>query len=532
MPGPDQNEFDFVIIGSGFGGSVSAMRLSERGYRVAVLETGKRLRPVDFPRTNWNLKRFIWAPMIRCFGLQQITFLRGLLLLHGAGVGGGSLVYAGTLMKPLKEVFKKAGWPPAVDWETELEKEFDKARQMLGVTKNPALAEADHVLKEVAAEMGASLSFHPTEVGIYFGHNKSSDPYFDGKGPPRNPCIECGGCMVGCRESAKNSLDFNYLFFAEKSGARIFPETAATRITPAGDRYLIETKQSTSWLGSAGPTFRAAKVIVAAGVLGSVELLLKNRDVYKTLQGISPGLGRSIRTNGESLLGASTLDPKRDFSKGIAIGSAFHPDEITKIEAVRYPRGSDAMRLLGVPLTSQGTRFTRPLKLIFRMFFSFPRLMRLLLVRDWAKSSVILLVMQSTDERLRLVLRRSWLWPFRRKLQRAPDSAPLPSYLEIARKAASILARIIRGGPQNVISEVLFATPATAHILGGCNLGTGPANGVVDTNHEVFGHKGLYVCDGSVIPVNLGVNPSLTITALAERFAAQFPQKSLSTGEP
>lgn len=520
-----ENEYDFVIIGSGFGGSVSAMRLAEKGYRVAVLETGTRLRPQDFPKTNWNIRKFLWAPLIRCFGPQRITFLKGLMLLHGTGVGGGSLVYAATLMKPRKDVFKRPAWPAGTDWETELEPEFNKARQMLGVVKNPSLADADLVLQGVATEMGAHVSYHPTEVGIHFSDTTGKDPYFAGKGPVRNPCTFCGGCMVGCREGAKNSLDFNYLYFAEKAGVLVFPETSATEIIPTNVGYIIRSRKSTSWMRKAGPTFKAHRVIVAAGVLGSVELLLRNRDQYGTLPQVSKTLGEGVRTNGESLLGASTFDSNRNFSKGIAIGSAFHPDSKTKIEAVRYPEGSDAMRLLGVPLTSAGSRFTRPLKLFVSGIWRFPRFIRLFLIRDWAKSSIILLVMQSTEERIPLQLRRSILYPFQKRLQRAPKSAPLPSYLEVAQKAARILARQIKGEPQNVISEVVFSTPATAHILGGCTMATDSSLGVVDANHEVFGHKGLYICDGSVIPVNLGVNPSLTITALAERFTTQFPAK-------
>ena len=523
--------YDFLIIGSGFGGSVCAMRLSQKGYRVAVLESGKRWSAQDFPKTNWNIRRYFWIPLLRCFGIQRISLLKGVMVLHGSGVGGGSLVYANTLMKPPSRVLQDPAWPPGADWEKELDPYYELARRMLGVTTNPALEEGEQVLRRIGERMGVAESFHPTEVGVYFGEpgEPVADPYFSGKGPERRGCILCGGCMTGCRHGAKNSLDMNYLYFAEKWGARIFPETSATRIRPAPEGYTVETIRSTSWLRSAGAAFHASRVILAAGVLGTVELLLKNRDRYGTLPNVSQALGEQVRTNGESLLGATSFEAHRDLSRGIAIGAAIHPDGNTKIESVRYAAGSGAMRLLGVPLTENGTRITRPLKMLGRIFRRSGRLLRLMLVRDWARSSLILLVMQTLDRQMRFRLGRSILSGFRESLQGAPTDKPVPSYLPIAQKANQILAEEIHGEPQNVISEVLLATPATAHVLGGCRMGETAREGVIDKQHEVFGHPGLYVCDGSVIPVNLGVNPSLSITALAERFCAAFPAK---TGEP
>jgi cholesterol oxidase len=518
-----EDTFDFIVVGSGFGGSVSAMRLAQKGYRVAVLEAGKRYRHTDFPRTNWNAFKYFWMPKLRCFGIQNITLLKGVMVLHGAGVGGGSLVYANTLMRPHDEVFADPAWGNAVEWRRELEPHYEMARRMLGVTTNPALEEGETTLRRVSARMGAEATFHATEVGVYFGEPGVTvrDPYFSGAGPERSGCILCGGCMVGCRFGAKNTLDKNYLYFAERFGARVIPETKAVRIVPVEGGYDVETRSTTAWFGARRRRFRAKRIIVAAGVLGSVELLLKNRDEYGTLPRVSACLGEFVRTNGESLLGATSFEAHRDLARGIAIGAAFHPNSLTKIESVRYSRGSGAMRLLGVPLTPDGSAFTRPLKLAWRMVSRLPRVLRLWTVADWAKSTVILLVMQTLDQHLRLRLGRSLLG--KRRLEGRPTDKPVPSFLPVAQAAAEILADELQGEAQNVISEVLLRTPATAHILGGCGIATSAETGVIDARHEVFGHPGLYVCDGSVIPGNLGVNPSLTITALAERFAAGFP---------
>lgn len=523
-------EFDFVIIGSGFGGSISAFRLAQKGYRVAILEKGRRFQKKDFSKTNWNAFRFFWAPVLKCFGIQQITLLQGVMVLHGSGVGGGSLVYANTLMTPRPNVFSDPDWPTGVDWQTELAPHYENARRMLGVTANKLEAEADFLMKEVGRELGCENTYHPTEVGVFFGapDKEVPDPYFSGEGPHRTGCTGCGGCMVGCRVGAKNTLDQNYLYFAEKWGAKIFSDLQVVQIQPHHDQsgYTVTTHRPSRLLNKTGPAFRAKRVVVAAGALGTVDFLFKNKEVYKNLPNLSERLGDTVRTNGESLCGATSFEAHRNLSKGIAIGSAIHPDEVTKIEPVRYPVGSDVMRLMAVPLTGEGSWWLRPLKLIANMIVHFPRLLRLWLVRDWAKSSVILLVMQSVDHQMRLKLGRSILSLFRLSLQRRPSNAKaddrLPSYMPIANKSADILARLLKGEPQNIFSEVVLGIPATAHILGGCCMGSDSQQGVIDRNHEVFGYKGLYVCDGSVVPVNLGVNPSLTISALAERFAQQF----------
>lgn len=520
-------KYDFVIIGSGFGGSVSAMRLAQKGYSVAVLEKGRRYTHKDFPKTNWNLRKFLWAPLIRCFGIQQITLLKGVMVLHGSGVGGGSLVYANTLMTPAPAVFKDPAWPQGTDWNAELAPHYAMAKKMLGVATNPLIGEADLAIQRLGEKLKVADSYHPTEVGVYFGEAGKwvKDPYFAGDGPERAGCIGCGGCMVGCRYGAKNTLDQNYLYFAEKWGAKIFPQTTVTRLEKNGEGYKITTQQSGAWWQKT-QTFQADKVILAAGVLGTVKILFQNKEIYKTLTKISERLGDIVRTNGESLCGATSFETHRDLSRGIAIGSAIHPDAHTKIEPVRYSSGSSALRFLAVPLTGPGNLVTRPLKLLGNFFLKLPQVLKLLLVKDWAKQTVILLVMQSLDTQMKLRMGKSIFRFLAPTLQGSATEKAIPSYLPVAQEASELLAKDLNGLAQNVISEVILGTPATAHILGGCCMGDSDQQAVIDKNHQVFHYPGLYVCDGSVIPANLGVNPSLTITAMAERFTSQFETKS------
>ena len=479
------------------------MRLTQKGYSVLVLEKGRRFAAADFAKTNWDLKKFLWAPLFGCFGIQQITLLKGIMLLHGAGVGGGSLVYANTLMQPPESVFKSAQWP-AGDWEAELAPHFSIARKMLGVTQNKIESAAEKLMQQLGREMNCEQTFHLTDVGVYFGEPgvTKPDPYFNGAGPARAGCIGCGACMVGCRENAKNTLDKNYLYFAEKWGAVVQPDSHVKKIKRVKDGFEVVAQK----------TFYGKKVIVASGVLGSVELL------FRSLKSPPLNLGTRVRTNGESICGVTTFETSTDLSKGIAIGSAIHPDAQTKIEPVRYNSGSSLMRLLAEPMTGPGNRLVRPLKLIFKVLTDFPRFVKFWTVKDWAAQSVILLVMQTIDLDLKLKFGRS---PFTLGRKGLVGSGKFPSYLAVAQDATQKLAKMVNGFPMNASSEVLMGIPATAHILGGCNLGL-----VVDTNHEVIGEPGLYVCDGSVIPANLGVNPSLTITALAERFAARIEIKN------
>ncbi|HLB58810.1 MAG TPA: GMC family oxidoreductase, partial [Bdellovibrionota bacterium] len=518
-------EVDFLIIGSGFGGSVSAMRLAQKGYSVLVLEQGKRWGAGDFPQTNWNVKKYLWAPLFRCFGIQAITLLKGVMVLHGNGVGGGSLVYANTLITPKPEVFKDPAWPSGKDWEKELAPFYDESRRMLGVCTNPFLEAGDEAIRYLGEKLGVPQTFHPTEVGVFFGEPEVEveDPYFGGAGPRRVGCILCGGCMVGCRYNSKNTLDKNYLYFAEKWGAGILPERTVTKISPTQGGYWVEAVPTTKIFHKKSDRYFAKNVIVAAGVLGSVKLLLTNKEKYKTLPNVSGVLGKHFRTNGESLLGFTTFDKGHDFSKGIAIGSGIQPDELTMIEGVRYPEGSDAMKLLGVPLTGPGNWFTRPIKFVGNLIRHLPRVLSIYFAKGWAKRSLILLVMQFVDYQGQLKLGRNLLG--RLVLRGIPGEKPIPSYIPVANKSGEILAKKYNGLAQNIFSEVVLGTPATAHILGGCVMGSSSREGVLGPNHEVFNYPGLYVCDGSVFPCNLGVNPSLTITAIAERFASQFPIK-------
>lgn len=520
--------YDFIIVGSGFGGSVSAMRLAQKGYKVAILEMGREWKNKDFPKTNWDLKNYLWLPLFNFFGIQKITLLKKVMVLHGVGVGGGSLVYANTLLKAEDKIFNQEIWPTQVPWAQEMKEYYSLAEKMLGVTTNHVMMDGENILKKCGEELGIGETFHPTEVGIYFGEAKvkKPDPYFSGDGPEREGCSICGACMIGCPTGSKNTLDKNYLYFAKKWGVDIIPQTKVTKIfkDPERQEYTLQTEDPTRWLkGKSQKYFRAKNVILSAGALGTLDILLKNRDEYGTLPKLSPMLGKVVRTNGESLLGSTSTKKDINLSKGIAIGASIHPDEKTKIESVRFPENSSFMKLLAVPLTPNGNWVTRPLKSIFSFIKYLPKFIQVNLGGDWAKQSLILLVMQSTETKLKLSFGRS-LWSFFRKgIQGSVDEGDeMPSYIPIAQEANKILAKEIDGLPLNVSSEVFAQTPATAHILGGAIYGSDENSGVINTKNEVFNYPGLYVMDASVIPSNLAVNPSLTITALAERFTSQF----------
>jgi cholesterol oxidase len=517
-----ENKYDFVIVGSGFGGSVAALRLREKGYSVAVLEKGRRFRKDDFAKTNWEVRKYLWAPKLGCRGIQEITLLKGVMALHGAGVGGGSLVYANTLMRPDPQVLQAREWGQDSEWAQSMDAHYKNAEHMLGVTENKIIGPADRALEKLGEQLQVSETFHRTRVGVFFGEpgqqgKEVQDPYFGGEGPWRVACTGCGGCMVGCRVGAKNTLDQNYLYFAEKKGASVFPNTEVEKIEPLGQnqyRYCIHTCRG---------KFFAKNVLVAAGTLGTLKLLFRNRDRHRSLPKISQRLGKNVRTNGESLCGATSFDSKVNYSEGVAIGSAIHPSEGIKIEPVRYSEGSDLLRFMAVPLTGAGNGLVRPLKMIWQMIVKLPRFLRLLMMRDWARSSVILLVMQTVDQKLNLTYGRCGLHFFFPSLKLDRGSQKVPSYMPIAQESSEKLAKIIHGEAENIFSEVLLGIPATAHILGGVSVGDSAETGVMNHRHEVHGYPGLYVCDGSVISVNLGVNPSLTIAAVTESWASQFP---------
>jgi cholesterol oxidase len=527
-------DYDYVVVGSGFGGSVSALRLTEKGYSVAVLEAGKRYRTEDFPVTNWNARKFLWAPKLGLHGIMRMTFLKDVLILSGAGVGGGSLVYANTLLVPPAKVFKPElfGAPPGEDVYARLSPHYETAQRMLGATKCELDTPADKALRAVAEEFGKGDTHHATNVGVYFGKpgERVPDPFFGGEGPDRVGCTLCGGCMVGCRVGAKNTLDKNYLYFAEKKGAQVFPETMVTHIEPLdGGGYKVHTRHSLSRFFGKKRTFTARGVVLSAGVLGTMGVLLRSKE-RGLLPNLSARLGDFVRTNSEAIIGVQTRRKDLDFSQGIAITSGIYPDEDTHIEVVRYSEGSDAIATLATVLTDGGPGIPRPVRFLKNIIASPMDFLRSLNPFGWAKRTIILLVMQTVDNYMRLGLRRRWFWPFGKTLasMRAPGQKKPPSYIPIAHEYARKMAERVGGFPQSSINEVLFDVPKTAHIMGGACIGSTPEQGVVDRYNRVFGYDNLYVIDGAMIPANLGVNPSLTITALAEHAMSAVPAKEKS----
>jgi cholesterol oxidase len=526
--------YDFVVIGSGFGGSVSALRLAECGYRVLVLERGKRFHDRDFARSTWNVWRYLWAPALRCFGILQVSPFRDVWVLHGAGVGGGSLGYANVLMEPSEALFDAPAWRHLADWKSILVPHFSTARRMLGVTPNPRLWPADHVLREIADELGTGSSFSPTPVGAFFGEpgqegREVPDPYFGGAGPARRGCTHCGACMVGCRHNAKNTLPKNYLYFAEEHGAEVRAECHVRDIRPldgrAGDgaRYLVAYRRSTAWVPGTGAAVRARNVVVAAGALGTMRLLFRCRDVTHSLPGISPRLGDGVRTNSESILGSVSRPRTVDYSKGVAITSIISADAETTVEPVRYPAGSSLMRFLSGPLTEGRTFTGRALRSLAQVLLHPADFLRTHFVPGWAQRATVLLVMQTVDNRIRLRLGRGIFTGLRRGLVSHPDESSAASRSPaLGRAVARAFAQRTNGVLTGSINEGLFGVPMTAHILGGCPMGRDADEGVVDLDCAVHGYQGLFVVDGSIMPANPGVNPSLTITALAEYAAGRI----------
>lgn len=517
-------DYDYIVIGSGFGGSVSAMRLAEKGYSVAVLEMGKRYRTGDFAKTNWNLKKFLWFPQLFMYGIQKLTLLKDVMILGGVGVGGGSLVYANTLLEPAEGFYND----PAVkkldpDWKYTMAPYYEKAKRMLGATSNIHFSEPDHLLKEIAKDMGRENTWHPVNVGVYFGKagEKVSDPYFKGEGPDRVGCNFCGGCMIGCNVGAKNTLDKNYLYFAEKYGTKIIPERKVTDIEFSEGVYKISTIISTKSPSRKAETYYAKGVVVSAGVLGSLKLLL-NCKRKGSLKNLPESIGESVRTNSESLTGTTTMDKSRNWSKGIAITSGFYPAEDTHIEVVRYPEGSDFMGILATEMVGPGSKISRPLKLASTIIKNPVNFLRSRFPKGWAKHSIIFLVMQTLDNKLTVKLGK-----FGQLTTSMGDKSP-PAYNPHANMISEEFARRADGVAQSTFFEPALDISTTAHILGGCRMGKSAADSVVDTKCEVFNNPNLHVIDGSIIPANLGVNPSLTITAMAEYAMSQIPAKNKS----
>ena len=528
-------DFDYIVVGSGFGGSVSAHRLTEKGYRVGVMEMGRRWTPQSLPATNWRFWRWIWRPGFGLRGFFNIDPFRHVLVMHGCAVGGGSITYANTALVPGNSIWENGTWARLADWKAEMPAHYATAIRMLGVTENRILGPADHILRRAAVACGIGDTFYPTQVAVFQGPEGAPpgtaypDPYFGGAGPARASCIGCGGCMMGCRYRAKNTLDQNYLYLAEKAGAQVFAETKVVDVRPLGsasdgsEGYTVTTTSS-AWMPGGRRRFTCRGVIFAASALGTLDLLCRLKE-RGSLPGISGQLGNRVRTNAESLIGVRVPGRRESLSGGVAIGSGCYLDEYTHIEATRYPEGSDAMGLLSTVLTggeSGRKRILLWLRSLAASFLRHPiRTLRILHPFGWARESMILLCMQTLDGHITMRLGRPWFWPFRRVLRSYGERIPtfIPQANEFARKVAIAVG----GTAMSMVTEILFDMPGTAHILGGCPMAASPEEGVVDSHHRLFGYENLHVCDGSVIAANLGVNPSLTICALAERAMSHIP---------
>ena len=534
------SHYDFIIIGSGFGGSVSALRLTEKGYRVLVIEKGRRFDKRDFPTSNWDVKRWLWKPELGLRGIFQMSFLPHVTILHGVGVGGGSLVYANTLPLPKDDFFQKGSWASLADWKKELARHYATARTMLGAATNPSLTKGDRVLKEIAVELGRDEHFAPTEVAVFFGNageassgGEVPDPYFGGEGPARTPCNFCGACMTGCRVGAKNTLDRNYLYIAENRGAVVLPETEVVFVQPragsedGAEGYTVDCEASAG-SDAKDVQFTCDQLIFAGGVMGTIPLLLKLKEDASALPRLSPRVGDMVRTNSEALIGIVTPETKDDFSKGVAITSILHTDEVSHVEPVRYGEGSGFFRMLSLP-HAPGNNVLVRLGGTLRALASQPTMwFKALTAKDFAKQSQILLYMRTLEGTLRLRLGRSLYTGFRRGLVTELDvGTPAPSaFMKEATDIANRFAEKVNGVPMTILSETIAGTPTTAHILGGACMGENADHGVIDHQHRVFGYQGLYVMDGSAVSANPGVNPSLTITALAERAMSFIPSKA------
>lgn len=522
MAHQQEADYDYIIIGSGFGGSVSALRLSEKGYKVLVIEKGKWLTEEDFPKTNWNLKRWLWLPTLRFFGLFRMDFFRHVTVLSGVGVGGGSLVYANTLAMPKSKFFEAHSWAHLADWENELKDFYQTGLTMLGATPNPRLEIGDQALQTLAQQIGMEEHFEATDVAIYFGEPDVTvkDPYFDGKGPDRTGCNFCGGCLLGCRHNAKNTLDKNYLHLAQQNGAKIQAESEVYAVLPLGQSdgsqgYEVKWKSSTSSKKQGAYTCRG--VVFAGGVLGTVKLLLELKE--SSLPNLSDKVGSGVRTNSESLIGVTALDRETVFSDGIAIGSILHTDENSHIEPVRYSPGSGFWRTLQAPMVHGNNVFIRILKALADFITHPIENLKVIFVDDWSKRTQILLFMQTLDSHLRFSKGSLGMKTF---IEKGKNPT---AFIPEAKTLADQYGNIVNGKPRVLITETLLGIPTTAHILGGAVMGNNRDEGVIDKDNRVFGYENMLVCDGSMISANPGVNPALTITALTERAMSKIQPK-------
>jgi cholesterol oxidase len=561
----DSADYDVLVIGSGFGGSVTALRLTEKGYKVGVLEAGRRFTNETLPKNSWHIRDFVWAPKLGCTGIQRIHVLKDVVILAGAGVGGGSLNYANTLYEPLQPFYDDPQWAHITDWRDELAPHYAQAKKMLGVVTNPTMTPSDLEMKRLAEQFGKADTFHMTPVGVFFGRDGQqepgvtvADPFFGGVGPERTGCVQCGECMTGCRHGAKNTLNTNYLALAEGAGAEVHPLTTVTGVRPLrSGGYAVDTVKTGTWFAlprrllprrllprrllprrlrllrrgdphllrrvdpqDARRTFTADQVVFSAGTYNTQKLLHKLRDT--TLPDISPRLGYLTRTNSESLLGVRVAKPQHDYTEGVAITSSWHPDESTHIEPVRYGKGSNAMGLMNTVMTNGGKRRQRWAQMLLTLMRS-PRLLLMLIPRKWSERVIILLVMQSLNNSI-TVLRKKTRFGFTKLTTKQGDGEPNPTWIPVANKAAEQLAENVDGMAGGTWGD-LMNIPMTAHFIGGCSIGESAATGVIDPYQRLFGHPGLHVADGSALTANLGVNPSLSITAQAERAMSFWPNK-------
>jgi cholesterol oxidase len=523
-------DYDWLVIGSGFGGSVSALRLAEKGYRVAVLECGARFEDDDFAEKSSDARRYYWAPQNGLKGILRLTLFKDIFIGSGCGVGGGSLGYANTLYRALPGFYANLQWAELADWERELAPHYDEAERMLGVVDYDEDTPADLLLKEFAESRGVGHTYRKTRVGVFLGEAGKTvpDPYFGGEGPERTGCIRCGECMIGCRHGAKNTLRKNYLWFAERLGVEILPERTVTDISPIGasdgtDGYAVTSKRSGAWVRTDPSTLRAKGVVVAAGALGTNRLLQRCK-LAGSLPRLSERLGYLVRTNSESITAVTApKDDPRDFTKSVSITSSIYTDADTHIEVVTYGRGGDSQSLLFSMMVHAGRRGTQPLVFLANALRQPLAALKALQIRDWSRRTIILLVMQSIENSMRLrVKRRLPGGNVVLTTEQDPDN-PNPVGIPVAYEAAQWFADRLKGTPQTGSTEGIFAIPSTAHILGGAPIGASPETGVVDHRNRAFGYENLLVCDGAAVPSNVGVNPSLTITALAERAMTFVP---------
>ena len=509
-------DYDYIIVGSGFGGSVAALRLSEKGYKVLVIEKGKWYKNEDFPERNWNIKKWLWVPFFRLFGFFKITIFKHVTTLSGVGVGGGSLVYANTLPIPSRNYFIADSWGHLDDWENELKPFYDIAKKMMGTTPNPKLSYGDEKLKEIAQDLKIENQFSATDVAVYFGEPEKTvpDPYFEGEGPDRAGCNFCGGCMVGCRYNAKNTLDKNYLYFAQKNGAKIKAESEVYDVIPNENSYNVKWKSSTKIFKKHGQ-ITCKGIVFAGGALGTVKLLLKLKK--SSLPNLSPTIGMNIRTNSESLIGVTVSDKQTDFSYGVAIGAILNTDEHSHLETVNYPPGSGFWRLAMSPFAHGSNVIIRIFKVLGNLIFHPIKNLNSIFVDDWAKRTQILMLMQTINSTLKFS--KGF---FGMKSTLTEGDKPT-SFIPQAEMLAKKYANKVNGNPTMLLSETILGIPTTAHILGGAVMGETADEGVINKNNQVFGYKNMYVCDGSMISTNPGVNPSLSILALSERAMNKIP---------